>query len=254
MGTTNQSATPHRKAFDVVALVILAVVLVVSWWAFPRAPRRIAILSGAPGGSYHRHAERYARYLHEHGLTAEVVETAGSLENLERLATGGAIAVPRKSGRGRPVHVEARAAVGFAQSGVEAELESDQGVEDLVSLGSVSFEPVWMFSRAADGLARFSDLEGTRLGLGPRGSGSWAIAEMLLADNDLEGRLEQVPFESLATGTLAEALTSGEVDAAAWWGRRPRRRSRSCSGSPGWRRCRSLGRRPTCDATASSPP
>ncbi len=213
MGTTNQSATPHRKAFDVVALVILAVVLVVSWWAFPRAPRRIAILSGAPGGSYHRHAERYARYLHEHGLTAEVVETQGSLENLERLATGGAIAVPRKSGRGRPMHIEATAAVGFAQSGVEAELESDQGVEGLVSLGSVSFEPVWMFTRAADGLARFSDLEGTRLGLGPRGSGSWAIAEMLLADNDLEGRLEQVPFESLATGTLAEALTSGEVDA-----------------------------------------
>ena len=213
MDTAKLPAAPSRKTFHVVVAVILAVVLFVSWRAFPRAPRRIAILSGAPGESYHLQAERYARYLREHGLTAEVVETEGSLENLERLATGGAIAVPRKSGRGQPVLIPARAAVGFAQSGVEAELESDQGVEDLVSLGSVSFEPVWMFTRAPDGPAGFRDLEGRRLGLGPRGSGSWAIAEMLLADNDLEDRLEQVPFESLDTGTLAEALTSGEVDA-----------------------------------------
>ena len=206
MGTGNQPGPRSRKVFNVVALVILAVVLVASWRAFPRAPHRIAILSGEPTGSYHRYAERYARYLHEHGLAAEVVDTEGSLENLERLATGGATAAPR------PRPIEARAAVGFAQSGVEAELESDQGLEDLVSLGSVSFEPVWLFVREGETIASVRDLEGTRLGLGPRGSGSWAMAEMLLADNDLRDRVEQVPFDHLVPSAVAEALTSGEVD------------------------------------------
>ncbi len=50
---------PSRRTFRVVAVVILAVVLFVSWRAIPRVPRRILIFSGPSGGAYHEYGEHY---------------------------------------------------------------------------------------------------------------------------------------------------------------------------------------------------
>ena len=77
---------PSRRMLNAVAFVILALVLFFTWRAVPRVPRRVSILAGPNGTSHFEYAERYATYLRKKGLAAEVVETRGSLENLERLA------------------------------------------------------------------------------------------------------------------------------------------------------------------------
>lgn len=194
MTAENRRWPISRRTFDVIAGVILAVVLLVSLQAVPRVPRSILILASEPGEGYHEYGERYAAYLRDKGLKAEVVETAGSLENLKRLAAGGS------------------AAVGFAQSGVEAELEGVRGLEDLRSLGSLAFEPVWLFARIEEQVVGVSDLEGLRLGLVPRGTGSRAMVELLLDENGLANRVEAVPLD-LAPSEWAQALISGDVDA-----------------------------------------
>lgn len=184
---------PSRKVLNALAIVILALVLFFTWQAVPRVPRRIVILAGPSGSSYFEYAERYGESLREKGLAAEVVETEGSLENLTRLAA------------------EGRAAVGFAQAGVETELEGDQDLEGLVSLGSVAFEPIWIFHREGQHVRQIRDFEGMRLGLGRRGGGSRAITELLLLQNGLADSVETVPVDLTEEGA-ARALTSGEVD------------------------------------------
>src|SRR3954465_3022085 len=65
--------------------------IIVGFWAAskfvkPAPPSRIAIFTGSEGGAYHAFAKRYAEVLKREGVTLEVRASAGSLENLKRLA------------------------------------------------------------------------------------------------------------------------------------------------------------------------
>ena len=182
------------KVLIIPLILLLVSLLLILRFAKPAAPKEIDLLAGPWGSGYYEDAQEYAAYLRDKGLKAEVVTTAGSLENLERLAAGGP------------------AAVGFAQSGVEADLEGVRGLEDLRSLGSLAFEPVWLFARIEEQVVGLSDLEGLRLGLALRGTGSRAMAELLLNENGLADRVETVPLD-LAPSEWAQALISGDVDA-----------------------------------------
>ena len=55
----------------------------------PPPPRKIVIASGGPNGAYFRYARKYAEELQKEGLSVEVRETAGSVENLRLLGQDG---------------------------------------------------------------------------------------------------------------------------------------------------------------------
>src|SRR3954447_23912859 len=55
----------------------------------PPPPRRIVIASGGRNGAYFRYAQKYAEELQKEGLSVEVRETAGSVENLRLLGQEG---------------------------------------------------------------------------------------------------------------------------------------------------------------------
>src|SRR5262249_1956994 len=87
------------------------------------------------------------------------------------------------------------------------------------ALGSLYHEPLWVFYRGEERLDRLSRLAGKRVGVGPMGSGTYAIALRLLAANGL--------IESPSSGggspanlvrgnvpAAARALQKGELDAA----------------------------------------
>ena len=70
----------------------------------PPPPRKIVIASGSRNGAYFRYAQKYAEELQKEGLSVEVRETAGSVENLrllgqDRLGRGGR---HRSERRGQP--------------------------------------------------------------------------------------------------------------------------------------------------------
>jgi len=168
----------------------------------PPPPRKLVIASGAQDGAYFRFAQKHAEELQKEGLSVEVRETAGSVENLRLLGQEG-------SG----------VAVAIVQSGVA----SAEEVQHFYALGSLYREPLWVFYRGDKRLERLSQLEGKRIGVGPPGSGTYAIAMPLLAANGVvesqnesqssqENSRAELVQENVAAA--AKALQKGELDAA----------------------------------------
>jgi TRAP transporter TAXI family solute receptor len=191
-------------------LVSLRDLFATAWWIFlivgigfviafqfvqPAPPNRIVITTGSDAGAYYAYAGRYANILARNGVTLEVRTSAGSLQNLERLEND-------------------EAQVGFVQGGV-IEPKGDPDEEDtdsaLVSLGSVFFEPVWVFYRGDRRFDRLTDLKGKRIAIGQEGSGVRQLAQQLLSANEIKPGDHLLPLSGLKA---AEELQQGRIDAA----------------------------------------
>jgi len=144
-----------------------AVLLIAAFWFFYSAPPNTIIMtSGDQGSLFQRNAEKYARILASKGVTLKILPSEGSLENLQRLAD------PK-------FHVD----VGFVQAGVVAK---GQNVDNLVSLGSLSYEPLYLFCRTDQPLKLLSDFSGKRLAVGEIGTGTHVLSLTLLALNGVK--------------------------------------------------------------------
>jgi hypothetical protein len=86
-----------------------------------------------------------------------------------------------------------------------------QNIENLVSLGSVSYQPLMIFYRG-EIKKLLSDFKGLRLDIGPDGSGTHSLALTLLKANGIEPNDGTVFVESVSGG-LAQALLSNRIDA-----------------------------------------
>jgi TRAP-type uncharacterized transport system substrate-binding protein len=106
-------------------------------------------------------AQRYKEILAHDGVTVDLHTSAGSQENVSRL-------LDDKS------DVE----VGFFQGGSAFAANAP----NLRSLGSIYYEPLWVFYRGAE-IRDFGGLKGKRLAIGPEESGTRALALQLLAVN-----------------------------------------------------------------------
>jgi TRAP transporter TAXI family solute receptor len=153
----------------------------------PAPPDRVVMATGSPDGAYHAFAQRYAAHLAREGIELELRNTAGSLENLRLLNAG-------------------EVSLALVQGGVRADAE---GV-GLRSLGSVYYEPLWVFHRRELPLGRLGDLAGQRIAVGPEGSGTRALATLLLRQTGIEPSARWSPLGGQAA---VEALRRGEVDA-----------------------------------------
>jgi TRAP transporter TAXI family solute receptor len=171
--------------------IILAVAGCIVAWQFvnPAPPDTITIATGQPDGAYLLFAERYREVLAKDGITLNILETAGSVENLQLLEND-ADSVD----------------IAFVQGGIAG----TAGKPKLLSLASLYYEPLWVFYRGADTLTRLTDLQSIRIAAGEPGSGTQALAMTLLEDN----RLNSGDILPLGGQQAAEALLSGKVDAA----------------------------------------
>jgi TRAP transporter TAXI family solute receptor len=160
----------------------------------PAPPKKIVITTGGESGAYYQFAKRYATILARNGITLEVQASAGSLQNIERLKAD-------------------EAQVAFVQGGVVPPKEDPDAEDDsgLLSLGSLFYEPVWVFYRSDKDLTRLTELRGKRIAIGQEGSGVRQLAQQLLEANEipLDGKL--VPVAGL---NAAEELQQGRIDAA----------------------------------------
>lgn len=116
-------------------------------------------------GAYYAYAKRYAELLAANGITLEIQTSAGSVENLERVKKGDAD-------------------IAFIQGGIQEELE-DNDESSLRSLGSVAFEPVWVFYRNEYRLDKLYQLSDRRIAVGEEGSGIRGLALQLLEANEI---------------------------------------------------------------------
>jgi len=148
--------------------------------------------TGPDRSAYASFGARYREILARSGVDLRLRPTAGALENLALL---------REAASG--------VSVAFSQAGtVTAE---DAGA--LASLGTVFYEPLWLFHRGLDGDRAYAALRGKRLSIGPEGSGTRALALRTLALGGIDTRSPDLL--ALAPADAAERLVRGEIDAAA---------------------------------------
>lgn len=179
-----------------VTLTVIGVLagLVLTFWLLfsvvrPAPPRTVTMMTGTPGGGYAAFAERYRTALAREGIELVLLPSSGSVENLRGLIT-------------------AEADLAFIQSGIAYEPDS----RELVSLGSMYFEPVWIFHRLKQPLTRLSQINGYSIATGEAGSGTQLLALQMLASSGVA--LNSPGLKMIGGNDAATALLEGEVDAA----------------------------------------
>jgi len=176
----------------VVAIVLLVSLVIIR----PEAPDKITLLTGPEGSGYHELGKRYAAYLKDLGLEVEVEVTGGGFDNVERLAAG------------------ADDTVAFAPSNIEQELDDSVDTSHLVSLGSVAYEPLWLFYRTELSVHGILDLAGLRVATGARGTVVNYVARSLLELNGISDQVVIYPSEGQKPEIVANVLIEGKIDAA----------------------------------------
>lgn len=180
---------------DVVLIALpLVVLLALAVWGVTHiepAPPKVVVMSTGPlDGAYHVFAQRYRTYLAEYGVTLELRPSAGAVENVERLKT-------RKDG----------VTLALVQGGI-ANAENAPG---LVTLGSLFYEPSWIFYRSGRSIDLGSELRGKRIAIGPPGSGTRAVGLHVLRETGLAE--PPTVLSELGGLAAAKALEDGELDA-----------------------------------------
>ena len=172
-------------------LTIAVIALCVFLFFYLAPPNTIIMTSGPKGSSFERFAEKYAKILQRQGVTLKILPSEGSVENLKRLADP-----------------SAKVDIGFVQGGVNKDTKTD----NLVSLGSVSYAPLFVFYKSGSNIERLSQLTGKRVAIGEVGSGSHTLSLVLLAANGIEpgGPTKLLEMDS---DEAAKAILSGKVDA-----------------------------------------
>ncbi|MDD5058569.1 MAG: TAXI family TRAP transporter solute-binding subunit [Sideroxydans sp.] len=151
-------------ALGVILLVLLAIGLAVIVFINSAAPTVLTIAGGPKDSSFNRSAERYKAILAKQGITLNIIATEGSVDNLKKLAD------PK-------IKVD----VGFVMGGETKGIE----VEHLMSLGSISTQPLTIFYRGKK-RTLLSEFKGGRLDIGAEGSGTRTLALALLEANGIK--------------------------------------------------------------------
>jgi len=183
---------PQRRWLSVALAVLLAAGLLVGVRLLYPPFKVLVMTTGTAGDAYDVLGQRYQEILAREGIELKLEPSAGAVENLRRLND------PHSG-----------VSVGFSQGGLTNARDSP----DLVSLGTMFYEPLWFFCRGDGCGRRVGDLRGKKISIGPEGSGTRALADRLLTLNGLDaGAVERLGFSAADS---AEPLLRGEVDAAA---------------------------------------
>jgi TRAP-type uncharacterized transport system substrate-binding protein len=167
-----------------VALASLVWLILVVGRGLP--PRTVVMTTGPEGSAYREFGERYRAALARDGIRLELKPSLGNVENLARLndASSGVSA-------------------GFVAGGLTTE-KAAPGIE---SLGTISYEPIWIFCQGIPNQAQFGELRGRRISIDLQAG----VMPDLLRATGLEKEVTVVPLAPAAAG---EALLKSEIDCA----------------------------------------
>lgn len=153
------------------------------------------LATGPEHGNYQAIGQLLARKAARKEGSLKLVQTAGSVENLQRLIISA---------------TEGDCQLDFALSQAGLKIPEESGLELIIRLQQA--ESVFFLGQDADAIAKFQDLRGMRIGIGPEGSGTAIVASQVLGNrdfHDLGFRLEHYTFDE-----QLELLQKGELDLA----------------------------------------
>lgn len=173
------------------ALILVGLLVWLGVWLIQPPPRTLTISAGPPGSMFYSTAEKYRAILARNGITLKVLPSEGSAQNLERL-----------------VDPHSTVDLALVQGGVSVPGDAS----NIVSLGSLFYEPLVVFYRGDRPLARLSQLHGQALGVGRQGSGTRTLALAFLAANGIKPggttRLEDIEGTRAMNALLERRVTA----------------------------------------------
>jgi hypothetical protein len=181
-------------------LAAAALLWLAYWWLDPMPPKRLTLATGPEQSAYAELGKRYAKALAASGIEVELLSSEGSSANLDLLRSG-------------------RADAGFVQGGTGHGNVPDDEAEDLVTLGNLFVEPIWLFYRSASArsvvptgrLTSLTQLAHMRVNVGAAGSGVPTLMHTLLDMNRVE--LRSLKLSQLEQTPATVKLLDGELDA-----------------------------------------
>jgi len=176
-------------ALGVILLTGLVMVVAVFFFVHSAPANTITITTGPEGSSFYSSAVKYSKILARQGVRLKILTSQGSLDNLQRLNDP-----------------SFKVDVGFVQDGLGT------GPNDkLVSLGSVSYQPLMVFYRGTP-VSSLAELAGKRIVVGPVGSGTRQLVLTLLDANGIDPGGPATLLD-WAADQSSQALLDGKVDA-----------------------------------------
>jgi TRAP-type uncharacterized transport system substrate-binding protein len=180
-------------------IVLVGIVVFIglgTWLAFAlihRMPQRNVVMTIYPEGSVNAElAARYREVLARKGINLKLVPSAGAVESVARLRD------PNSA-----------VSVALIPGGVTTEQDSPE----LVSLGSLFYQPLWVFSRSRLHLKSDKPLHALRISIGPDGSSSHALSLKLLARAGMFDKKSTILLP-LSPSESAQKLIHSEIDVA----------------------------------------
>jgi TRAP transporter TAXI family solute receptor len=173
------------------AIVILGISFVVAYqFVGPAPPKTIVMLTGEDDGAYQHYGEQFAKYLAAEGIQLELRTTAGSVENLALLDS------------------DADVDIGFVQGG----LSEYSPTENVMAIGSLYLEPLWLFLRSDVEIDEMADLADMRIAVGAEGSGTRPVVLSLLHAHGIDSQTTELL--DVAPDELVHAFSANDIDAA----------------------------------------
>ncbi len=185
--TSKRSYKELLITFGPALLLVIAGFWVAYQFVAPPPPKKIVISTGSEAGNYYKIAQQYRAALAQEGIELEIKTSSGSGENIKRL-------------------LDKQADLAFIQGG------TGNNETALFSLGSLYYEPLWIFLNKDSKVETLANLSGLRIAIGKEGSGTRILAKQLLELNHINERTTQLL--ALSATDAANALVTSNIDAA----------------------------------------
>ncbi len=171
-------------------LVALVAILLLAYWMIdPAPPKKMVISISKEDGNYQAYASLYGALLQQDGITLEIRETEGPMQSLDELRNENS---------------------GVDLAFVPGGMAGGQSTVGLESLGSLYYEPLWIFHKGKQKIEHLSQLKGLRIGVGRPDSSTRLLTKVLL---DASGVSEQnATLYEIGLDDSMEALRHDIVD------------------------------------------
>ena len=174
----------------VAALCIVSIISLALVYFIPAPPSKVVMATAFKGASFEYYGRQYRDIFARSSVKLELLETAGSVENV-------ALLQDPKSG----------VQITFVTGGVS----DGKHAPGILSLGTVYNQPYWIFYSSTEPLDRLSQLKAKRIAVGPEGSGTRLSAEKILGKGGVNS--ETATLLPFAGSAAVSALSDKKVDA-----------------------------------------
>lgn len=181
-----------------VVFIVIGALAAAYWYLDPQPPKTVTLATGPADSAYAEFGKRYASALKANGIEVVLKTTDGAADNLQMLRNG-------------------EADVGFVRGGSADPIADEEA--GLMSLGSLFFEPLWLFYRtdaarkiepSTGMLTTLPQLKTLRINIDKPGSGVPDIMEKMFKANHIE--VHALRASNLEPAPAVNALLAGKLD------------------------------------------